>query len=708
MQNHKVTLQYKLYILITAFLMVSSTVQAINRQALVARHNIIITKIDALSPLSLGNGRFAFTADVTGLQTFPDVYEKGIPLTTMAEWGWHSFPNLKKIKLQDTFVDVQTNGRKVPYNINHKCAAADWLRANPHQMTLSRIGFVLKKADGSAAVADDITNIHQELNLWTGLLTSFFELEGKKVLVKTVCHPTLDEIGFEVQSELITQNRLIVEIAFPYPADKWGNDPADWTVPQKHSTKLKELSHTQAQIIHNLDSLAYSCKIQFPAGTQIKQRQKHHYILRPPADKDKWDCSVAFSKKIKNLPITDFNTIVQKNIEHWKQFWTTGGAVDLSQSTDPRWKELERRIVLSQYLTAIQSAQKYPPQETGLTCTSWFGKFHLEMHWWHSVHFALWNRMALFAPSLEWYKTILPVARKIAKRQGYQGARWPKMVGPEGQDSPSSIGPLLIWQQPHPIYYAELCYRENSSTQVLEKYKDIVFETATFMASYASWNEDRNRFELGPPLVSAREFSVDTYEKNKNPAFELAYWRWGLLTANNWRKRLGMQPEPKWESIANQLASWPIQNGVYTEQEIPAVDDGSHPCMLGAFGILPASPQLDKKIMEKTLEHVLANWQWDDTWGWDFPMMAMTAARLGRGDLAIQSLLLNVKKNNYLPNGHNNQRENLPCYLPGNGGLLTAVAMMTAGWDGSPTKNAPGFPDDGKWIVQWENLKKMP
>ena len=46
-----------------------------------------------------------------------------------------------------------------------------------------------------------------------------------------------------------------------------------------------------------------------------------------------------------------------------------------------------------------------------------------------------------------------------AKSQGYEGARWPKMVGPDGRESPSNVGVFLIWQQPHPIYYAELCYR---------------------------------------------------------------------------------------------------------------------------------------------------------------------------------------------------------------------------------------------------------
>ncbi len=44
----------------------------------------------------------------------------------------------------------------------------------------------------------------------------------------------------------------------------------------------------------------------------------------------------------------------------------------------------------------------------------------------------------------------------------------------------------------------------------------------------------------------------------------------------------------------------------------------------------------------------------------------------------------------------------------GNGGLLYAVAMMAAGWDGAPDKQAPGFPDDGKWVVRWEGLSKAP
>ena len=62
----------------------------IDRFSLVTRHNIEISQIDSLSSLSVGNGEFVFTTDITGLQTFPEYYSKGIPLGTMSNWGWHT------------------------------------------------------------------------------------------------------------------------------------------------------------------------------------------------------------------------------------------------------------------------------------------------------------------------------------------------------------------------------------------------------------------------------------------------------------------------------------------------------------------------------------------------------------------------------------------------------------------------------------------
>ena len=68
---------------------------------------------------------------------------------------------------------------------------------------------------------------------------------------------------------------------------------------------------------------------------------------------------------------------------------------------------------------------------------------------------------------------------------------------------------------------------------------------------------------------------------------------------------------------------------------------------------------------------------------------------------------MNITTNTYLNDGHNYQDGRLTIYLPGNGGLLAAIAMMCAGYDGSTVPN-PGIPKNGKWKVKWEGLKKMP
>jgi protein-glucosylgalactosylhydroxylysine glucosidase len=388
----------------------------------------------------------------------------------------------------------------------------------------------------------------------------------------------------------------------------------------------------------------------------------------------------------------------------------SGAAVDFRGSTDKRAFELERRIILSEYLTKIQCSGDFPPQETGLTYNSWFGKPHLEMHWWHGVHFALWGRPELLNRSTDWYFTVANKAKKIAQIQGFDGLRWQKMTDNKGNESPSSIGAMLIWQQPHFITFAELEYRAQTDEKVLQKYKDLVFKTADFMASFAHFDAAKGCYVLGPGLIPAQErFKAET---TFNPTYELAYWEWGLKTAQEWRLRLGLPRNPKWDEVMAKLSPLPVQNGVYLATE-SAPDSYTnpeyktdHPSVLGAFGMLPETKLLDKATMRKTFDLVWKDWSWNDTWGWDFPMTAMTATRLGMPEKAIDALLMPVQTNTYLVNGHNYQDDRLRIYLPGNGGLLTAVALMCAGWDGNNTTN-PGFPKDGTWKVQWEGFKKM-
>ena len=196
---------------------------------------------------------------------------------------------------------------------------------------------------------------------------------------------------------------------------------------------------------------------------------------------------------------------------------------------------------------------------------------------------------------------------------------------------------------------------------------------------------------------------------NLNPAFELAYWYWALNIAQTWRERLGLARDPQWEQVLQQLSVPTVRKGVYTAIETPPYTIlRDHPSMVAAWGVVPPTPLIDPQVMRHTLDRVLRTWDWPTTWGWDYPMLAMTAARLGRPEQAVDALFIESAKNRYLANGHNYQSTRLPLYLPGNGGLLAAVAMMAAGWDGCPDSPAPGFPDDGQWHVRWEGLKRTP
>ena len=64
-----------------------NVMKPISRQAVTGRNNPVITKADPLASLTVGNGHFATTVDVTGLQSFPFDYEAGVPLTAMSDWG---------------------------------------------------------------------------------------------------------------------------------------------------------------------------------------------------------------------------------------------------------------------------------------------------------------------------------------------------------------------------------------------------------------------------------------------------------------------------------------------------------------------------------------------------------------------------------------------------------------------------------------------
>ncbi|MBD3375549.1 hypothetical protein GF406_10980 [candidate division KSB1 bacterium] len=675
------------------------------------RNNPTLKKVDPFAPLSVGNGDFAFTADITGLQTFPDYYfENGIPLETQAQWAWHSFPNPNNYVLSDANDIYDVHGREVGFPTRERSPAGQWLRLNPHRLPLVQIGFDLKKSDGTVIRVEDIQGVHQQLNMWTGVLQSSFTIDGERVNVETLCHPDIDMIAVHVESPLLAEGRLGVNIRFPYTHDpKVKNKPSvDWSHPDSHTTTVLSQQQNSIRLQRDLDDTRFYVDLEWSDGGKIRETARHSYLLSA-LNEARLSFSCGFFQT-ESTVLADFNTTKSASAQAWQTFWTRGGIIDFGHCKDPRAKELERRVVLSQYLTRIQYAGSMPPAETGLTHSSWFGKHNTEMYWWHAAHFPLWGRPELLENSMPWYQSILPHARETAQKRGYKGARWSKMVGPDGRESPGG-NPLIIWNQPHLIYQAELIYRANPVQEILEKYEELVFETAECMADYAYWEENNQRYVLGPPLWIAQE--IYNPRQSQNPTFELEYWVFGLELAQEWRSRLGLDLDRKWDHVIKHMSPLPVKDSLYVALESnPDTFDNlesrrDHPTMLAPLGILPGK-RVDRTIMHNTFNRVLETWDWEaKIWGWDYPMIAMTATRLGEPEKAIEILLMDAPNNHYTANGHCPQRQDLAVYLPANGSLLSALALMTAGWEGAP-QDTPGFPKDGNWDVRWEGLFPLP
>ena len=722
---------------------VNNVTASIDRHAVVNRNNPIITEANDLASLTVGNGHFAATVDVTGLQSFPFDYGAGVPLNAMSDWGWHKFENTNGLTAAESEKAFDFgHGHQEVYAVEYKKAedgrhkdATEYFRVNPHRLNLGTIGLNLKDASGKAISLQALSSIRQEQKLWDGEIESSFTADGEKVEVTTGVHPTKDALYARIVSNLLRDHRATVALRFSYPTGKHADDGNDWTKPERHHSTIIAQDKHSALIKRTLDSTTYYVCIQWEGGATFKACDRHHFELT--TDEDILTFSAEYLAHQPNQADTtgfEYDQYHKATLRHWNHWWKQGAIVDFSRCTDPRAKELERRVVLSRYLTQINCANNMPPQESGLTYNTWFGRPHLEMTWWHITDFALWNHPETVQQILAWYnETAYPVARQIAQRQGFKGVRWMKMTDPWAGEAPSNTGSFLIWQQPHYIYLAEEMYRANPSVETLKEYSEQVEATAEFMADYVTFDQHSDRYILKGCTAMQECMTKDI---SYNHPFELAYWQYGLAVAQQWRERQGKERIALWDDIIRRLSPLPEADGIYTaglpignQQESEAFDpfDASgkkietftdkcrndHPAVLGACGLLPSGNTpytllYHQEKMKKTLNWVMQNWNWQTTWGWDYGMIAMTATRLGDPETALKALFIDTQKNTYLKNGHNFQTpDRLRIYLPGNGALLTAVAMMCAGWDGCKEPQNPGFPKDGKWDVRWEGLQRM-
>lgn len=283
-----------------------------------------------------------------------------------------------------------THGRNISYDIPDPelPEVSQWLISNPNRINLGRIGLKYKNDTLSASQIKEPT---QKLDLWNGLLTSTFKVDGETVKVVTQGDFESDAVTFQIESKLVFSGDLKVDLDFPYPpihttTYKYEVFAGVYGFSLNHTTSIvtdPKASDT-VHIYHELQKTKYFVNIRWPSRFPLELSRNeppnstaitaHRYTLATASEPRSIIVFTANFSPDKRKPDLPFS-IQQRNSLGWNQYWNEGGFIDLTSSPSPKANELQRRIILSQYIVRVNSAAKgQSPQESGLMNNGWYGK----------------------------------------------------------------------------------------------------------------------------------------------------------------------------------------------------------------------------------------------------------------------------------------------------------------------------------------------
>jgi hypothetical protein len=321
--------------------------------------------------MQVGNGHFAFGADVTGLQTF-------LPYAIMSDWAWKN----DTLPAGKTWEDVANyegvewdfHGRLVQYEFGGEPEVQQWLISNPNRVNLGRIGlFFLDSQKNVMNISEsDLTNVTQTLDLWTGAMTSQFSLSGEDVTVTTFSAQNSSTVGINVQSALLQAGRLGIFLNFPWnDGSQKFSAPfvGSWNETSNHTTTLRVGGslgqNVRAEIVHTLVASTFIASVGGD-GFSISRDSPaaHRYSILPSNRSRSFSLSVAYSPAEALVTLLQYQAIAAESAKTWEAFWSNSGFIDVfTASSDPRADELQRRIILSRYLMRVNEAGHTSPQE---------------------------------------------------------------------------------------------------------------------------------------------------------------------------------------------------------------------------------------------------------------------------------------------------------------------------------------------------------
>lgn len=202
------------------------------------------------------------------------------------------------------------------------------------------------------------------LDLWTGKISSSFTYEGSLVEVETWADPDSYTVSLAVNSDLLSKGVLGIFFDFPYPTpDKFGAPFVGvFNQTDKHTTTLQQ-GAGKASICHEIDATSYYVSMIWNCGADMSgpTGNSHRYVLHPSPGTRRLELSTTFSPVLEShIPPPEH--VRAASASWWEAYWEIGAFIDLSSTDSADATELQRRVILSQYLLAVNSASSSPPQ----------------------------------------------------------------------------------------------------------------------------------------------------------------------------------------------------------------------------------------------------------------------------------------------------------------------------------------------------------
>ena len=303
---------------------------------------------DSLNTFYIGNSEFSFGVDLTGLQTFPELYKGGIPVIAMSDLG----------------TDREANA------------------GNSYLYQPGTIGLSILKRNGKEISINNVSNPVQELNLQNGEIESRFIIEGVPVLIKTVCHSDYDMISVRIVSDLIRENRIKIKIRFP--AIKTSSNGLKFDLPGTNTTRILADTNNYSILSRTRDIDNYYMLI-WRNSAELREINPHLYFLEPNRSDSIYSFTFQFMKSLATGRMQNFGETEEASRRSWNKFWSTVNGFNYPEGTDPGSNMTEKRIKISLYCTRIQCIVPHSMEGICLTYNNWFGMFNLELHWWLSL-----------------------------------------------------------------------------------------------------------------------------------------------------------------------------------------------------------------------------------------------------------------------------------------------------------------------------------